>query len=120
MVILAIALAGGVGACLRWLVSAWLDQSRRRGTGTGVVNLVGAFALGLLVALSDVGRIDSFWGLVLGTGFLGALTTFSTWMIETLEESRQGATSVWLRILPLTVAGIALAWIGTQVGGGLN
>ena len=120
MVILAIALAGGIGACLRWLVTAWLDGRNRRGTGTGVVNLLGAFALGLVLALTDAGRIDSSWALVLGTGFLGAFTTFSTWMIETLEESGQRAGSVWLRILPLTVAGIALAWIGTQVGGGLN
>ena len=119
MVILAIALAGGLGACLRWLVTAWLDNSRRRGTGTGVVNLAGAFALGLVVGLADSGRIDSFWELVLGTGFLGALTTFSTWMIETLEESRQGAGSVWMRILPVALAGIALAWIGMLPGGGV-
>lgn len=118
MVILAIALAGGVGACLRWLVTAWLDQSRRRGTGTGVVNLLGAFALGVVVALADLGRIDSSWALVLGTGFLGAFTTFSTWMIETLEESGRRAGSVWLRTLPLTVAGIALAWIGMTIGSG--
>ena len=119
MVILAIAVAGGAGACLRWLVTAWLDGRRRRGTGTGVVNLAGAFALGLLVALTDAGRIDPFWGLVLGTGFLGALTTFSTWMVEILEEARHGAGSVWLRILPPTLAGIALAWIGMVTGGGL-
>lgn len=118
MVILAIALAGGVGACLRWLVTAWLDQSRRRGTGTGVVNLLGAFALGVVLALADLGRIDSSWALVLGTGFLGAFTTFSTWMIETLEESGRRAGSVWLRTLPLTVAGIALAWIGMTIGSG--
>ena len=119
MVILAIALAGGVGAYLRWLVTAWLDNGRRRGTGTAVVNLAGAFALGLIVALTDTGRIDSFWGPVLGTGFLGALTTFSTWMIETLEESRRGAGSVWVRILPVGLAGIALAWIGMVTGGGV-
>ena len=119
MVILAVALAGGVGACLRWLLTAWLDQRRRRGTGTGVVNLVGAFALGLLIALTDTGRIDSFWGLVLGTGLLGSLTTFSTWMIESLEESSHRAGSVWVRTVPLTLAGIALAWIGMMTGGGV-
>jgi len=119
VVILAIALAGGVGACLRWAVTAWLDGRSRRGSGTAVVNLAGAFALGLLVALTDAGRVDPFWGLVLGTGFLGALTTFSTWMIETLEESRHGTGSVWLRILPITLAGIALAWIGMAAGGGV-
>ncbi|MDE0230769.1 MAG: CrcB family protein [bacterium] len=119
MVILAVALAGGLGACLRWLVSAWLDRRRRRGTGTAVVNLAGAFALGVVVALSDAGRIDSFWGPVLGAGLLGSFTTFSTWMIETLEESRPRAGSYWLRIVPLTLAGIALAWIGMLIGGGV-
>ena len=119
MVILAVALAGGVGACLRWLLTAWLDGRRRRGTGTAVVNLAGAFALGVVVALTDAGRIDSTWGPVLGAGLLGALTTFSTWMIETLEESRHRMGSVWLRIVPLTLAGVALAWIGMATGGGV-
>ncbi len=119
MVILAIALAGGAGAYLRWLLTAWLDDRSRRGTGTGVVNLVGAFALGLVVALTDAGRIDSSWGVALGTGLLGSLTTFSTWMVETLEESERTAGSVWLRIAPLTVAGVALAWIGMLAAGGV-
>lgn len=115
--ILAIALAGGVGACLRWLLTAWLDHRRRRGTGTEVVNLVGAFALGLLVTLTDAGRMGSFWGPVLGVGLLGSLTTFSTWMVETLEESRPRTGTFWVRIVPLTLAGIALAWIGMVAGG---
>ncbi len=119
MVILGVALAGGVGAVIRWILTSWLDNRSRRGAGTGVANLAGAFALGLLVTLTDAGRIDPFWATVLGTGFLGALTTFSTWMIETLVDSRRGAGSIWIRVLPLTLAGIALAWIGMLTGGGV-
>jgi len=119
MVILGVVLAGGVGAVIRWLVSAWFADRAPRGTGTGVVNLVGAFALGVLVALTDAGRIGSFWEPVLGAGLLGSLTTFSTWMVETLEESRPRTGSFWLRILTLTLAGIALAWIGMAAGGGV-
>lgn len=118
--ILGIALAGGAGACLRWLLTARLDGRSRRGTGTGVVNLAGAFALGLLVALTDAGRIDSFWGLVLGTGFLGSLTTFSTWMVETVEESRHGEGSVWWRTVPPVLMGVGLVMVGTHLGGGIN
>ncbi len=115
VVIIGVALAGGVGACIRWLVTAWFADRCRRGTGTAVVNLVGAFALGVVVALVDNGRLHSDLGLVLGVGLLGGLTTFSTWMVETLEESVRKPRNAWLRTVPLALTGIALAWIGSGV-----
>ena len=118
--IVGIALAGGIGACIRWLVTAWLADRFRRGTGTAAVNLVGAFTLGLVLALMDTGQLHPDAGLVLGTGLLGSLTTFSTWMVETLEESGGRPRSVWLRIAPLALGGIALAGIGMAIGGSLQ
>ncbi len=52
--------------------------------GTLVVNLTGSFVLGLLTGLSVTG--DAL--LLFGTGLLGAYTTFSTWMVESLRSPR--------------------------------
>ncbi len=116
MVILGIALAGGLGAVARWLISIWLDgKAAPRGAATAVVNLAGALALGVVAALCRQGRIEPQLGLVLGTGLLGAFTTFSTWMVETLEASGGKATAVLGRTAIPTLAGVALAWVGMQV-----
>ncbi len=117
VVILGVALAGGVGALIRWLVGIWFSERGPRGVGTGVVNLVGAFGLGLVIALVDSGRFHPDAGLVLGVGLLGGMTTFSTWMVETVQEPAGRPSSAWLRLAPLTVAGMALVWIGMQFGG---
>jgi CrcB protein len=91
-----LALAGGLGAVARFLVSARLPVPY----GTLAVNISGAFALGLLG--------DSF---VLGTGFVGAYTTFSTWMLETDRLDRRAAVLniVGSLTLGLTAAGLGIA-----------
>ena len=120
MVILGVAVAGGLGALIRWLVSAWFSGRAPRGTGTAVVNLVGALALGAVAALAHRGRVDHHVSVVVGTGLLGALTTFSTWMVETVEESGGRTPGVWWRTVAPVLAGMALVWIGTEMGGGLD
>ena len=94
---LALALAGGLGATARLLVSTWLPQP----LGTLAVNVSGAFALGLLG--------DSF---VLGTGFVGAYTTFSTWMLETDQADRRTAI---LNVAGSLALGLAAAALGTAL-----
>ncbi|MDX1691777.1 MAG: CrcB family protein [Acidimicrobiia bacterium] len=73
--------AGGLGAAARYGVGVAAQRRfEGRAVGTAVVNVAGAAALGwLLAADPSSGRL-----LVLGTGFLGGFTTFSTWMVETL------------------------------------
>lgn len=118
MVILGVALAGGIGAVIRWLVSVWLADRAPRGTGAAVVNLVGSLALGAVLALSHRGRLHPDVTVVLSAGLLGSLTTFSTWMVETLEESVGRTSRLWWRTVPATLAGVALLWVGIQLGGG--
>ena len=95
-----VAVLGGLGAYAR---------SRRLGGrwGTLVVNVTGSFVLGLLTGLSVTG--DAL--LLLGTGLLGAYTTFSTWMVESLRSPSA---------LPISMAaGLAAAGLGWLIGGAL-
>jgi CrcB protein len=94
VIVLALALAGGAGAVARFLVSYWLPTPY----GTLAVNVSGAFALGL------IGE-----NLVLGTGFVGAYTTFSTWMLETERLSKPAAA---LNIVGSLALGLAAALLG--------
>lgn len=89
-----LALAGGLGASARFFVSSRLTVP----FGTLAVNLSGAFLLGLL------GH-----NFVLGTGFVGAYTTFSTWMLETDQLPRGRAV---LNIVGSLALGLAAAALG--------
>ena len=84
--------------------------------GTLVVNLTGAFALGVLAgaAISD----DAYR--IAGTGLLGAYTTFSTWMLESHRLAEDGRLRLGAaNLLVSLVAGVAVAWLGQQAGGAL-
>lgn len=88
-----VALAGGVGAVLRFVAEALVTRSVRAPVplGTFAVNVTGSFALGLLVATTAA---DSDLRLVLGTGLLGGYTTFSAASVEgvLLARSRSPRT----------------------------
>jgi CrcB protein len=114
--------AGGlVGAPARFVVDQVVN-SRTRGVfpwGTYVINATGAFILGLisgLVAYQGLGHIPSA---VIGTGFCGAYTTFSTFSWETVRLIEEGTPSaaVWniagslLVGLVAAAAGMALAYV---------
>jgi CrcB protein len=106
---------GGFGAVLRFLVDRAVS-SRTRGPfpfGTFVVNISGAFLLGLLSGLA----LSPHLALLMGTAFVGSYTTFSTWMLETqrLTEERQ----VWPAVANIVVSlalGLAAAWLGLSIG----
>ena len=77
-----------------------------------MINLSGSFALGVLVgatASTDVQRL-------LGTGFLGGYTTFSTWMLDTRHlGERHRAAPAALNVVGSLVAGVLLAWLGRSL-----
>lgn len=102
--------AGGAAGCLaRWSItdgrSAWV---------TFLVNVTGAFALGLLVAMT---RPDSRLRPVLGTGFLGGWTTWSALAAQSAGDLRDSSYSSGLALLGVSVlAGPIAAFAGTRVG----
>jgi len=107
---------GGVGAVLRFLVDGAVSRRLpgRLPYGTLVVNVSGAFVLGVL----DGVVLPRDEALLFGTGVIGAYTTFSTWMFETqrLGEERQLAraiANIWVSL----IAGVGLAALGLWWGG---
>ena len=108
----------GIGACLRWVLSLWLNPLLPgMPLGTLAANLIG----GLLVGVATAGfaqwpHLAPEWRLLLVTGFLGGLTTFSTFSAEvvTMLVRQQWGWAVVTACthlagsLLLTGAGIAL------------
>lgn len=117
MTILGLAIGGGLGALARYQLTGVVATRARSPfpTGTLTVNVVGSFLLGSWVALALAGRIpDSVlvWG---GAGFLGAFTTFSTFIYETLQllEDQAWSYAVWNLVLsgPLSFGAAALGYV---------
>ncbi|HCH2798716.1 TPA: fluoride efflux transporter CrcB [Vibrio parahaemolyticus] len=114
-----IALGGAIGACSRYLVSEFCVLPFGRGFpyGTLTVNVVGSFIMGLLIAAfeSEILATEP-WRQVIGLGFLGALTTFSTFSMDNVLLMQQGAFfKMGLNILLNVVLSISAAWIGFQL-----
>jgi CrcB protein len=108
-----------LGAPLRFLVDRWARENSSAGTtlGTLIVNVAGSFALGLIVGCPVLPR----WVLPLvGVGFCGALTTFSTLAFETwvFLEERAWRPFAWNLGLSLALGGFAV-WAGVAVGSAL-
>ena len=118
---LLVMLGGSLGAASRYAVS--LLTARLFGPqfpyGTMVVNLAGCFLIGLLFALADRSRLlTPDVRLLLITGYLGALTTFSTFSLETVNAGRAGLTLRSLtNILINNLGGLSLTWLGLRLGG---
>lgn len=92
VLVLIVAVAGGVGSALRYVVDHSLPAPvrERYPWGTMLVNLTGSFLLGLVTGLAPAGP----WGVVVATGLLGGYTTFSTASLESvrlLTEKRWAA-----------------------------
>jgi CrcB protein len=114
-VILGVGLVGGAGAIARFVLDGAVSGLVRRPFpfGTLVVNLVGAFFLGVLVGAS----VGSNAYRVVGTGLIGAFTTFSTWTFESQRLGEDGQLGLGLLNLVLSLAlGLAVAWAGRGVG----
>jgi CrcB protein len=111
-----VGLLGGVGALGRFLLDAAvsLRLGRQFPIGTLVVNLSGAFLLGLLAGLGVGGRAM----LLAGTATLGSYTTFSTWMLESQRLGEDGELRLALANLVVSLlVGVAAAAAGWALGG---
>ena len=108
-----------LGAIARWQLSLWLNTGTHwLPVGTLTANLVGGWLIGLLVAIFQAQPdIDPLWRLALVTGFLGALTTFSTFSMETVQLLQSDRVGRALALATLHLAGsLALTWVGLRCG----
>ena len=116
---LVLALAGALGAAILLLLDG-VVRSRARGAlpiGTILINLSGSFLLGLIAGLTAAAALPEEVHLVVGAGFLGGYTTFSTASFETvrlLQERRRLLAA--LNGLGVLVAATALAGAGLWLG----
>lgn len=101
-VLLGIAGCGALGAVSRYVISAWVNQVAPSAVplGTLVVNVAGCFLIGALMMWESLSEtMSANVRLVVTAGFLGALTTFSTFGQETLTAwQKSGLTSALLNI----------------------
>lgn len=115
---LALAVAGGIGAILRFAIDTAV-RARWPGAfplGTALINVTGSFILGLLTGLGINGAVPHDWVLVVGTGAMGGYTTFSTASIETvrLAQTRRYGLAL-LNGFGVMLLALTAAWLGLSI-----
>jgi CrcB protein len=113
------AIAGGaaLGALGRWRLGLWLNHGGAwLPWGTLAANWIGAYAIGWAVVwFQQQPGLDPVWRLALITGVLGALTTFSTFSLETVELLQQERWGTALSGVALHLLGsLGLTWLGMR------
>lgn len=117
--LLAVAMGGAMGASLRWATYQWVTERYpdHSWLATVTVNVVGSFLAGImLVLLTERLALSDEWRLLLLTGLLGALTTFSMFSLDIVHllNSGQLATAVAYLIGSVLLC-VAAAWLGMAI-----
>ena len=114
--VFAICLGACVGALARWRLGLWLNHPGAfMPWGTLAANLIGGYLVGLILAWAHHADLAPFWRLILVTGFLGALTTFSSFSAEVVDMALADRWGAALSTAALHLLGsLALTWLGIQ------
>ena len=114
-----IALCGALGCLARYFLSGWVYAVLGRGFpyGTLAVNIIGAFLIGLVMEFSiRSALISPTLRTAIAIGFLGGLTTFSTFSFETFRLLEEGAFLIAVgNVLLSVVSCLACTWVGIMV-----
>lgn len=114
--IVLVAIGGGIGATTRYLVSNW--AATRFGTefpyGTLIVNIVGCFIIGAFMTVATERFIVSpYWRLLVTVGFVGGLTTFSSFSYETLHLLQEAdVMRAFYNVALNVLVGFFATWLG--------
>jgi CrcB protein len=107
--VIAICVGASAGALARWGLGLWLSPGGAIPWGTLAANLIGGYLVGVCVAVFQaMPQLDPMWRLALITGFLGGLTTFSSFSAEVVSFLLQQRYALALGTAGLHVAGSLL------------
>jgi CrcB protein len=107
--IIAICTGASAGALARWQLGLWLNTGAALPWGTLAANLIGGYLVGICVAVfQSLPQLDPVWRLALVTGFLGALTTFSSFSAEVVAMLGQSRYALALGTSALHLLGSLL------------
>lgn len=114
--LIVVALGGALGAVSRYLVSGWVYRWTfiQFPTGTFAVNIIGSFFLGFLMTLfNERFIINPQWKSLITVGFIGAFTTFSTFMYESISLLQEREyLFFFLNTLGSLIVGLISVWLG--------
>ncbi len=115
--VIALSIGAFVGAIARWRMGLWLNQpTALLPWGTLAVNWVGAYLIGIsVIFFQSQTQLDPVWRLAIITGFLGTLTTFSSFSAEVVSMLQHGR---WLLAAGTTglhlFGSLLLTWLGMR------
>ncbi|RZL90255.1 MAG: fluoride efflux transporter CrcB [Variovorax sp.] len=116
LAVVAICVGASLGALARWGLGLWLSTGASLPYGTLASNLIGGYLVGVAVAVFQaMPQLDPVWRLLLITGFLGGLTTFSSFSAEVIGMLMQDRLVRAFGTAALHVCGsLVLTWLGIR------
>ena len=117
--VLIVAIGAGLGGVSRYLLQGWiLEYTGPSIIALFVINITGAFALGLITTLAvDRSLINPEVRLLLTTGFLSGYTTFSSWMLESFQLMQVGDfVRAAVNVVGSAVVGLVAVYLGIVAG----
>lgn len=119
---LAVGIGGVIGALLRYSISIWfINLGYSYTMGTLCVNLMGCFVLGYLQGIAKVYELPRWLVTGVGTGMIGAFTTFSTFSIDVIQLIREGfIIPACTYALASSIGGYSLAYTGFSISSNKN
>ena len=114
--LLFVAMGGGIGSVVRYLTSLWAAEHLGADFpfGTLIVNVAGCYIIGLFMILAtERFLLPNYWRLLVASGFLGGLTTFSSFSFETMKLAQEGAwPSAAVNLAANLITGLLATWLG--------
>jgi len=112
-----VALGGFFGAMSRYGLGQVIPANGHFPLGTLIINLLGCLFLGWFSAFIAGKYVSPYITLLMGTGFTGSFTTFSTFSVETIELMRGSHfVAAGSYVVLSVVAGLLFAYVGTRIG----